>query len=112
MDGKKVYRSSGSRSVRGSSRASHRRRRLLCLLLFLLVLCGFLVMRAPLTRLAEWEGRLREAERRLEEERAVTRSLEERLSAAREPYHLELRARELGYVRPGEVPLVVEERKR
>lgn len=101
-------------SIRRDSthRSKRSRRLLLSFVLLVFILSIFLSLRGPLARLYEWEGRLREAERRLEEERALTRSLEERLEKAHDPSFLERRARELGYVRPGEIPLVVEERKR
>lgn len=84
----------------------------MALAVFLLITSLFLALRGPLGKLAENQGNLREAERRLEEEREVTRALEERLEFTRDPCYLEMKARELGYVKPGEVPLVVEESKR
>ena len=94
------------------ARTDRRRKALVVVSLFLLAVSVFLALRGPLGRLAESERQLRELEGKLEQERAVTRSLEERLESARDPSYLERKARELGYVKPGEVPLVVEERRR
>jgi len=77
---------------------------------FLLMACAVIValfLRGPITRLVESRRNLADTEARLAEEEERTRSLEERRDRDLTDRYVEMEARRMGYVRPGEIPIVV-----
>ena len=85
-----------------------RRRRLMTA--FLLMACAVIValfLRGPITRLVESRRNLAETEARLAEEEERTRSLEERRERDLTDRYVEMEARRMGYVKPGEIPIVI-----
>jgi cell division protein FtsB len=62
-----------------------------------------------LLRYLDSRRELREAEEELREEEAATRFLEERKERAMSDGFLEEEARKMGYVKPGEIPIIVPE---
>lgn len=99
-----------SRRVGKESLRSRRRRR--SITVFLLLLClgiAAYVLSTPLLRYLDSRRELREAEEELREEEAATRFLEERKERAMSDGFLEEEARKMGYVKPGEIPIIVPE---
>lgn len=85
-----------------------RRRRTTALIGLLPVLVlACVVLYRPVVRYLESSKELANAEARLAEERALTRELEERRDFASSDSYVEGEARRMGYVKPGEIPLVV-----
>lgn len=96
---------SGSRRA-GKARAS-RRRALALLALFLALALAAAVLYRPVARYLESRGELSRTETRLAEEKALTEELEERRARALSDKYVEGEARRMGYVKPGEIPLIV-----
>lgn len=85
-----------------------RRRRLVsfCALVMCLTLIA-LVLHGPISRMLQSRRELGQVEAKLSQEREYTRSLEERKDRALSEEYVEMEARRMGYVKPGEIPLVV-----
>ena len=92
---------------RATPRAGKRRRAFA--LLAVIISLGLIaaVLYRPVTRLVESRNSLLRAEERLAEERAKTQELEERLERDLSEEYVEGEARRMGYVKPGEIPLIV-----
>lgn len=97
------------RARRGEISPQLRRRRRLVTALLLLACAGIiaLVLKGPVTRLVESRRELASTEARLAEEEKVTRELEERKARDLTDRYVEMEARRMGYVKPGEIPIVV-----
>jgi cell division protein FtsB len=65
------------------------------------------ILLGPVTRLLESGNDLAEAESQLAEERARTQDLEERKAWDLTDRFVEWEARRMGYVKPGEIPIIV-----
>ncbi len=65
------------------------------------------ILLGPVTRVIESRHNLAQAEAQLAEERSRTWALEERKAWDMTDRFVELEAREMGYVKPGEIPIVV-----
>lgn len=96
---------SGSRRAR-KARVS-RRRALALLALFLALALAAAVLYRPVARYLESRGELSRTETRLAEEKALTEELEERRARALSDEYVEGEARRMGYVMPGEIPIIV-----
>lgn len=96
---------SGSRRA-GKARLS-RRRALALLALFPALALAAVVLYRPVARYLESRGELSRTEARLAEERALKEELEERRARALSDEYVEGEARRMGYVKPGEIPLIV-----
>jgi cell division protein FtsB len=96
------------RDKRGVKKEIRRRRRLAALFLALSAagLITYLLL-GPITRAVESRGNLSRAEAQLQEERSRTQALEERKSRALTEDFVEEEARKMGYVKPGEIPIIV-----
>lgn len=104
--------SGGERKAHGARREGRgrrtRRRRAVALVGLILVLAlASAVLYRPVVRYLESRRELASTEARLAEERALTRGLEERRDFASSERYVEGEARRMGYVKPGEIPLVV-----
>lgn len=88
---------------------SVRRRRRLAAFLMLLAAAGLVtyLLLGPILRNMESHRNLVELENKLEAERAETRELEGRKERAQSKEYVENEAREMNYVKPGEIPIVV-----
>ncbi|MBC7253590.1 MAG: septum formation initiator family protein [Actinobacteria bacterium] len=85
-----------------------RGRRVVALLGLLLALALMAaVLYRPVTHYLESRRELARAEAQLEAERSLTRDLEERRDRASSEEYVEGEARRMGYVKPGEIPLIV-----
>ncbi len=85
-----------------------RRRRLVAAVLVVVAL-GIIayILLGPLTRLIESRRNLSEAETQLAEEQSRTAVLEERKAWDLTEKFVEWEARKMGYVKPGEIPIIV-----
>ncbi len=103
--GRRKPRSSGEKA-----RAANPRRRVTLSLLALaaLVIVG-VVLAGPVMRNLDASREIRARQTELEREKAVTRDLETRKAEANDLGFLEEEARRIGYVLPGEIPVVVVE---
>ncbi len=90
-----------------SSRVKRRRRIALAILVVLAAGLITYILLGPVTRLVESQRNLAQAEAQLEEEKSRTRALEERKAWDMTDRFVELEAREMGYVKPGEIPIIV-----
>lgn len=100
-----------SRPHRKGGRTSprvRRRRRLVAVLLTMVAmgLITFLLL-GPILRTIESRQALDRAEEELEEERARTRTLEDRRNRALSEDFIEEEARKMNYVKPGEIPIII-----
>ncbi|MBC7231065.1 MAG: septum formation initiator family protein [Actinobacteria bacterium] len=95
------------RRVEISPRARRRRRLLMAFLLLVCLGIVALFLRAPVTRLVESRRNLAATEARLAEEEEITRTLEERRARDLTDRYVEGEARRMGYVKPGEIPVVI-----
>jgi cell division protein FtsB len=109
-DGRK---SVGSRGRAPSKRCElpakiKRRRRIVAAVLFVLAL-GLIayILLGPVTRLIESRRSLSHAETQLAEEQSRTAVLEERKAWDMTEKFVEWEARKMGYVKPGEIPIIV-----
>ena len=86
-----------------------RKKRRAAVLVAVLIALGLIaaVLYRPVTRVVESRRSLLRAEERLAEEKAKTRELEERLERDLSEEYVEGEARRMGYVKPGEIPLIV-----
>ncbi|MDY6794422.1 MAG: septum formation initiator family protein [Actinomycetota bacterium] len=86
-----------------------RRRRRVVAVFLVLAAAGLItyLMLGPVTRNIESSNNLDELEAELEEERARTSELESRESNALTDEYVEEEARKMGYVKPGEIPIIV-----
>ncbi len=105
--------SDGSRDVAISKRCElpikiKRRRRIVVAVLVVLAL-GLIayILLGPLTRLIESRRNLSQAETQLTEEQSRTAVLEERKAWDLTENFVEWEARKMGYVKPGEIPIIV-----
>lgn len=88
----------------------HVRRRHRLFTAFAVIACAAivaLVLKGPVTRLVESRRNLSATQARLAEEEEVTRSLQERRDRDLTDRYVEMEARKMGYVKPGEIPIVV-----
>lgn len=88
----------------------HVRRRRRIFVAFAAIACAAivaLVLKGPVTRLVESRRNLSATQARLAEEEEVTRSLQERRDRDLTDRYVEMEARKMGYVKPGEIPIVV-----
>lgn len=78
-------------------------------LVALLVCMGLIavILHGPLARMFRSRQELEGLERKLDQERETTRALEERKNLALSEEYVEWEARKMGYVKPGEIPLIV-----
>lgn len=97
-----------AREKRGVSKEIRRRRRLMVAVLALLAagLITYLLL-GPVMRTIESRRVLSRVEAELAEERARTQTLEDRKSRALTDDFVEEEARKIGYVKPGEIPIIV-----
>ncbi|MDI6873077.1 MAG: septum formation initiator family protein [Actinomycetota bacterium] len=86
---------------------SPRRRAVALVGLFLALALAAAVLYRPMARYLESRNELARSEAQLAEERALTRELEERRDRASSDEYVEGEARRMGYVKPGEVPLII-----
>ncbi len=101
-------RASGPGRDRAGGRRRSPKRLALCLTaLFLVLALASAVLYRPVSRYLESRRELSRTEAQLAEERARTRALEERRERALSEEYVEGEARRMGYVKPGEIPLVV-----
>lgn len=103
-------RDSGKAKTRRSLPPSRvKRRRRITLAVLLLLAAGLItyILLGPVTRLVESQRNLTQAEAQLDEEQSRTHALEERKAWDMTDRFVELEAREMGYVKPGEIPIVV-----
>jgi cell division protein FtsB len=111
--GKDGSKSDGSRDVTTSKRCElpakiKRRRRIVAAVLVVLAL-GLIayILLGPLTRLIESRRNLSQTETQLAEEQSRTAVLEERKAWDMTEKFVEWEARKMGYVKPGEIPIIV-----
>ena len=69
------------------------------------------VLLGPVTRVIESRRNLSRAEAQLSEERSRTQLLEERRRRDLSEEYVEWEARKMGYVKPGEIPIIVLDEK-
>jgi len=98
--------SPGARRER-KDRTSRGRRAVALLGLILALALMAAVLYRPVTHYLESRRELARAEAQLDAERALTRDLEERRERASSEDYVEGEARRMGYVKPGEIPLIV-----
>ncbi len=92
-------------------RRSKKRRRLAAVVAFLLAIAlAAAVLYGPFTRYLSSRRELGRAESLLAEETEATRALLERRERALSEEYVEGEARKMGYVKPGEIPLIVLDR--
>jgi cell division protein FtsB len=86
-----------------------RRRRRIATAVMVVLALGLVtyILLGPVTRMMESRRNLARAEAQLAEERSRTRVLEERKAWDMTERFVELEARKMGYVRPGEIPIIV-----
>ena len=91
-----------------SSRKVRRRRRIAFAVLTLMA-AGLVtyILLGPVTRLLDSRSDLAKAEAQLAEEKASTQELEERKAWDLTDRFVEWEARRMGYVKPGEIPIIV-----
>lgn len=96
-------------SRRGEIPARTRRRRRILAVALSLLAVGLVVyiLLGPVTRLVESRRNLSRAETQLAEERSRTAALEERKAWGMTDTFVELEARKMGFVKPGEIPIIV-----
>ena len=101
-----------ARVRRDISREVRRRRRLAAVFLALLAagLITYLLL-GPVTRTIESRRNLSKAQAELAEERSRTEILGERKNRALTDEFVEQEARKMGYVKPGEIPIIVLDEK-
>lgn len=89
--------------------AKVKRRRRLAMAVLIVLAAGLVtyILLGPVTRVVESRRNLSQAEAELAEERSRTLALEERKAWDMTDRFVELEAREMGYVKPGEIPIVV-----
>jgi len=89
--------------------AKVRRRRRIVTAILVVLAAGLItyILLGPVTRVIESRRNLSQAETELAEERSRTLALEERKAWDMTDRFVELEAREMGYVKPGEIPIVV-----
>jgi len=89
--------------------AKVKRRRRVALAVLIVLAAGLItyILLGPVTRVIESRRNLSQAEAELAEERSRTLALEERKAWDMTDRFVELEAREMGYVKPGEIPIVV-----
>jgi cell division protein FtsB len=111
-------RASGQVATNGNKQAKARRcelpgkvkRRRRVVMAVLVVLAAGLItyiLLGPVTRVIESRRNLSQTETQLAEERSRTLALEERKALDMTDRFVEMEAREMGYVKPGEIPIVV-----
>jgi cell division protein FtsB len=110
LEAERVYEDSRpqARAKRGVSKEVRRRRRLTAAVLALLAagLITYLLL-GPVMRTIESRNNLSRVEANLAEERSRTQALEERKGRASTEEFVEEEARKMGYVKPGEIPIIV-----
>jgi cell division protein FtsB len=96
------------RTKRGISKEARRRRRLTVAVLSLLA-AGLIVyiLLGPVTRTINSRNSLSRIKAELADERSQTQALEERKIRALTEEFVEEEARKMGYVKPGEIPIIV-----
>lgn len=110
--GKKESRTDASQARRQVSPERRKKRRAVVLVAVLIAL-GLIaaVLYRPVTQALDSRRALAQAEDKLAEERARTRELEERKERDLGEDYVEGEARRMGYVKPGEIPLIVLDEK-
>lgn len=110
--GKKESRTATSRARRQVSPERRKKRRAAVLVAVLMAL-GLIaaVLYRPVTQALDSRRTLARAEDKLAEERARTQELEERKERDLGEDYVEGEARKMGYVKPGEIPLIVLDEK-
>jgi hypothetical protein len=86
-----------------------KRRRRISITVMAVLAAGLItyVLLGPVTRLIESHQTLSQAEARLAEEKSLTQDLEDRKAWDLTERFVEWEARKMGYVKPGEIPIIV-----
>lgn len=96
---------------RAASSAAKRRRTIAIIASIIALGLVATVLYRPVMRVLESRRSLARAEEKLAEEKAKTQELEERLQRDLSEEYVEGEARRMGYVMPGEIPLIVLDEK-